>query len=770
MGARASFVREGSVRRRIRVTGVVQGVGFRPFVYSLAHGSGLTGVVRNRGDGVEIEVQGPAALVDRFGDRLIGQPPPLARIDTVDVDALTLCSDDEVFLIAASEAGVVRTGPAPDAAVCASCLDELFDPDDRRYRYGFVNCTDCGPRATIIRSLPYDRAATSMADFALCPECRNEYEDPGDRRFHAQPVACPACGPRLQLLDPSGRRTGGADAIAGAWTILRDGGILAVKGLGGFHLMGDAMQPTVVARLRALKRRPTRPFAVMAANVPSLRTWVDASGGEALLASVARPIVLLPRRDEAAEVLERIAPGLATLGVLLPYTPVHYLLFHEAAGRPTGTLWLEQMQPFLWICTSANRAGAPLMTDSDEVCDGLGVEVDGILTHDRAIVVRADDSIVRPRAQAPIILRRARGYADAAFESGDGPPVLALGAALKNTVCIVHGRRGYVSPHIGDLGHPDTRRAMRGAIGRLVSLTGTRPAVVAHDLHPDGYGQILARRLADEWGAETVGVQHHHAHIAAVAAEHGFEGRLLGWALDGFGWAPGDAAWGGELLLLEGSRATRVGHLRPLALAGLDQAAREPWRMAAAVLVEIGRPEEVARRFGVDRARAIEAVLARSGHTTSAGRLFDAVAALLGGPSCVSYEGEAAMWLESVARRHGPCAAWYQGYRIGPSELDFGPLLARLVDEPDAGRGAALFHATLAHGLAAMAVQCAKEYALATVALGGGCFANELLSAVVRMRLAAAGLTVLEARALPPNDGGISVGQAWVALRGQRGK
>ena len=758
------------MRRRIRVRGLVQGVGFRPFVYGLAHGLGLSGTVRNRGDGVEIEVQGPGALVDHFGDRLTGEPPPLARIDAVDMEAMALRSDDGVFHIAASEAGAVRTGPPPDAAVCMPCLRELFDTDDRRYRYPFVNCTDCGPRATIIRTLPYDRLATSMAEFALCPQCRSEYEDPTDRRFHAQPVACPTCGPRLRLVDGSGQPIGDLDAMATAWTILRDGGILAVKGLGGFHLMGDATQPSVVARLRALKRRPTRPFAVMAANLPSARMWVDTSDGETLLVSAARPIVLLPRRDEAAGVVERIAPGLTTLGVLLPYTPVHYLLFHEAAGRPPGVAWLDRAQPALWICTSANRTGAPLMIDSGEVCEGLGAEVDGILTHDRTIVARADDSVVRPCARKPIIVRRARGYADAAFMADTGPPVLALGADLKNTICIIHERRGYLSPHIGDLGHPDARRALSGAIDRLAGLIGTRPAVVVHDLHPDGYGGLLARRLADEWGADIAGVQHHHAHIAAVAAEHKFAGRLLGWALDGFGWGPGNAAWGGELLLLEGSRVARVGHLRPLALAGLDQAAREPWRMAAAVLVEMGRAEEVARRFGADRAWAIETALARSGLTTSAGRLFDAVAALLGGPICISYEGEAAMWLEGVARRHGPCSAWREGYRIAPEELDMRPLLARLVDEPDAGRGAALFHATLAHGLAAMAVQYARDHGVMAVALGGGCFGNEMLSTMVRTHLADAGIMVLEARSLPSNDGGISAGQAWVALRAQRGE
>ena len=758
------------MRRRIRVRGLVQGVGFRPFVYGLAHGLGLSGTVRNRGDGVEIEVQGPGALVDHFGDRLTGEPPPLARIDAVDMEAMALHSDDGVFHIAASEAGAVRTGPPPDAAVCMPCLRELFDTDDRRYRYPFVNCTDCGPRATIIRALPYDRLATSMAEFALCPQCRSEYEDPTDRRFHAQPVACPTCGPRLRLVDGSGQPIGDLDAMATAWTILRDGGILAVKGLGGFHLMGDATQPSVVARLRALKRRPTRPFAVMAANLPSARMWVDTSDGETLLVSAARPIVLLPRRDEAVGVVERIAPGLTTLGVLLPYTPVHYLLFHEAAGRPPGVAWLDRAQPALWICTSANRTGAPLMIDSGEVCEGLGAEVDGILTHDRTIVARADDSVVRPCAQKPIIVRRARGYADAAFMADAGPPVLALGADLKNTICIIHERRGYLSPHIGDLGHPDARRALSGAIDRLAGLIGTRPAVVVHDLHPDGYGGVLARRLADEWGADIAGVQHHHAHIAAVAAEHKFAGRLLGWALDGFGWGPGNAAWGGELLLLEGSRVARVGHLRPLALAGLDQAAREPWRMAAAVLVEMGRAEEVARRYGADRAWAIETALARSSLTTSAGRLFDAVAALLGGPVCISYEGEAAMWLEGVARRHGPCSAWREGYRIAPEELDMRPLLARLVDEPDAGRGAALFHATLAHGLAAMAVQYARDHGVMAVALGGGCFGNEMLSTMVRTHLADAGIMVLEARSLPSNDGGISAGQAWVALRAQRGE
>jgi hydrogenase maturation protein HypF len=767
-------------QRLLRVRGSVQGVGFRPFVYRLATALGLDGWVRNDGEGVLIALAGEAGGLADFRDRLTGETPVLARIDSVETLSDAGLSIRSGFCIEASGAGPVTTGITPDAATCGECLDELFDAADRRWRYPFLNCTHCGPRFTITGRLPYDRPNTSMARFAMCPACLCEYEDPRDRRFHAQPNACPACGPRLALADAKGSVLATDDVIAEAAARIARGEILALKGLGGFHLVCDARNADAVARLRARKQRDEKPFAVMVANGLSARRFaaVDATA-RALLESVERPIVLLPKREDCDAALPGVAPGLAEIGLMLPYTPIQFLLFHEAAGRPHGVEWLREAQPLALIATSANPGGEPLVIGNDEAIERLGAIADAFVLHDRDILVRCDDSVVRPRpasaraaaqSRSPTFIRRARGWTPAPIElAGGGPPVLATGAYLKNTACLTRGAHAFLSPHIGDLDNAPSRHALEEAMAHLQRVLEIRPAAVAHDLHPDFFSTQLALRLATELGVPAVAVQHHHAHIAAVAAEHRVETPLLGVALDGVGLGDDDNAWGGELLRLDGAHFTRLGQLRELTLPGGDRAAREPWRMAAAVLHELARDDEIQTRFGAQpAAAAVAEMLARDVNcprTSSAGRWFDAAAGLLGVSQVMNYEGQAAMQLEALAARHGGVQLEGGLWRLDGGVLDLLPLLERLADERDAVAGAALFHSTLAAALSEWVALAARRQQLTMVALGGGCLLNRILAMQLTALLRARGLTVLTAIQAPPNDGGISLGQAWVARR-----
>ncbi len=760
------------VCRRIRVRGQVQGVGFRPHVWRLAHELDLVGWVRNDGEGVEIEAQGALAAVDALLDRLERQAPPLARIASVEAHAAPR-GTTQGFVIAASGGGRATTAVTPDTAVCDACLAELFEPADRRWRYAFINCTHCGPRYTITRALPYDRPNTAMAGFALCPQCRAEYESPADRRFHAQPNACPVCGPRLMLFDAAGATLdAGIDPIAAAIARLAHGGIVAIKSLGGWHLACDARNAGAVARLRARKQREEKPFALMLANVASARAWAEVGEAErALLESPERPIVLLRKRAGCDLALPGVAPGLAWLGVMLPTAPLHWLLFHEAAGQPCGTAWTAQVQPSAWVMTSANPCGEPIVRDDDEALARLGGIADAWLGHDRAIVNRCDDSVVRLAGSAPQFVRRARGFTPRAIELPHaGRPVLATGAGLKTTVCLTRGGEACLSPHIGDLDNAATCRAFDDAVERLSELLQIEPEAVACDLHPDLYSTRFAAAFAHRNGLPLVAVQHHHAHIAAVAAEHGIAGPVLGIALDGVGLGDDGAPWGGELLRVDGAAMRRLGHLAPLRLPGGDRAAREPWRMAAAALHRIGRGDEIARRFAAQPAAAgLSAILDRGLNapwTSSAGRWFDAAAGLLGVKPVAAYEGQAAMLLEGLAERHGPCDPWPDGWRLGDDGgLDLTPSIAALADATEPARAAACFHSTLAAGLAEWALRAAHDHGLADVALGGGCWLNRVLATAVSARLEAAGVRVWQARQVPPNDGAISLGQAWVAMQ-----
>jgi hydrogenase maturation protein HypF len=768
-------------RRAIRVRGAVQGVGFRPFVYRLAQELGLAGWVFNDAQGVSIEVQGATDALAQFEQRLRTDAPPLARVERLEAASRPAQAQEAGFHILASRAGRVSTSIPPDTATCDDCLAELVDTADRRHRYAFINCTQCGPRYTLTRALPYDRAQTSMAVFAQCPECLREYTDPMHRRFHAEPNACPHCGPALTLVDVRGTPIAG-DPIAATLALLREGSIVAIKGLGGFHLACDARRADAVALLRERKQREEKPFAVMAANAASASRWVHAGAREqALLASGERPIVLLPMQDGSSQALKGVAPGLNVLGVMLPCTPIQFLLFHEAAGRPAGTAWLREPQDLLLVMTSANPGGEPLVIGNDEALERLQGIADALLMHDRDIVARCDDSVLRMAATGPAgtpqFVRRARGYTPRPIRLPHaGPSVLATGAWLKNTVCITRGDEAFLSPHVGDLDNAATCGALVAMVDHLCAVLDVEPQAVAHDLHPDFFSTRFALEFAAGRSLTAYAVQHHHAHIAAIAAEHGVTGPLLGLALDGIGLGDDGAAWGGELLLVDGGAFDRLGHLAPIRMPGGDAAAREPWRMAAAADVVQRRGASIERRFGArPAAAAVAQMLARDLRcppTTSMGRWFDAAAALLRVRETSAYEGQAPMLLEAMAATAQPFVperGLAELVRLVPEGgLDPSPLIARLADEDDAPRGAALFHHAMADGLARWVVQATECSGLRRVALGGGCFLNALLTTLLAGRLAAQGIQVLEARQAPPNDGGIALGQAWVAACAMR--
>lgn len=758
--------------RRIRVTGLVQGVGFRPHVWRLAHELGLSGWVRNDGAGVDIHAEGGAARIEALLLRLGREAPPLARVDAVSAQPAGV-EGHTGFAIAESGGGLLSTAIGHDTATCAACLAELFEAGGRRWRHPFITCTHCGPRYTVTRALPYDRPQTSLAPFPLCADCEREYRDPADRRFHAETTCCPACGPRLRLLDARGAPLPG-DPVAGALALLGEGRILAVKGLGGYHLAVDARNAAAVAALRLRKAREAKPFVLMFANAASIATHARLDEeAMRLLASPERPVVLLPKCPGVDETFPGIAPGLAWLGAMLPATPVQYLLFHEAAGRPPGTAWLDSPQEAAWVMTSANPGGEPLVTGDDEALARLADIADAFLMHDREIVIRSDDSVVRAADGAVQFIRRARGYTPRPIRlARAGPPVLALGGWFKNTVCVTRGAEAFVSQHVGDLDNAATIGFLEQTVDHLLDILQLAPAVIAHDRHPDFASTRLAAHMAARLGVPALAVQHHHAHIAAILAEHGHEGPAIGLALDGVGLGEDGSAWGGELLRVEGAQCRRLGHLAELPLPGGDRAAREPWRMAAAVLHRLGRSGEIASRFA-DRAGAevVARMLAQDVNcppTSSAGRWFDAAAGLLGVQPVMAFEGQAAMLLEGLAAAHGPLPPLAGGWSLAADgSLDLLPLLAAIAecgDGGESGDGAALFHATLAEGLAEWARAAAEREKIDTVALGGGCLLNHLLSGELRRRLAAAGLRVLEARAVPPNDGGLSLGQAWVAL------
>jgi hydrogenase maturation protein HypF len=744
-------------RLRIRVEGIVQGVGFRPFVYRLAVRYGLDGFVGNDPEGVFVEAEGDADRLAGFLTDLGRRAPALAVVERLATEAVPATGECGFRIVATGAAARRDTLVAPDTATCAECLAELSDPADRRYRYPFVNCTNCGPRFTIVTDVPYDRHATTMSAFPMCAACRREYTDSGDRRFHAEPVCCAACGPALRLVDRSGTVVPG-DPVTAAARWLLDGRVVAVKGLGGYHLAALAADEPAVAALRARKHRADKPFAVLAADLAGARALVELPAAAVpVLTGPRRPIVLLPRRADAP-VAASVAPGNRDLGVLLPYTPVHHLLV-GAVGQPL-------------VLTSGNVSDEPIAHDDEDARQRLSAIADGFLVHNRRIHVRTDDSVVRVFAGRELPVRRSRGYAPApvAVPWRFPRPILACGAQLKNTFCLARGRHAFVSPHIGDLANHETLRAYTEGIAHFCRLFDVRPEIVAHDLHPEYLSTKYAAERADR---HLVGVQHHHAHIAACLADNGEPGPVLGVAFDGLGYGSDATMWGGELLVADLADFERVGHLSPVPMPGGAAAVREPWRMAAAYLDAVfgtGVPElAVVRRHG-ERWAPVVAV-ARSGlgapRTSSAGRLFDAVAAILGVRDTVSYEGQAAIELEQRVR---------PGERTGyPVPLDeavplagAGHALVRcVVDDLRRGTGvdriAARFHNGLSQAVVDAVALLRDRTGLGTVALSGGVFQNMVLLERVVTGLRRAGLRVLVHHRVPANDGGISLGQAVVA-------
>jgi hydrogenase maturation protein HypF len=757
----------GKVRASVQTEGIVQGVGFRPFVYDLARRHELTGWVLNDEQGVQIEVEGEADHVNSFISDL-SAPPPLAVVEQTTINYIPPVGST-AFQIRESVAGQERFAlVSPDMALCDDCRRELFDPQDRRFRYPFINCTNCGPRFTIIEDIPYDRAKTTMAPFEMCPDCSREYHNPEDRRFHAQPNACPVCGPQVKLLDATGGAVASGDPsldpIAKTIALLTAGKIVAIKGLGGFHLACDAAQEGAVALLRGRKYREDKPFALMCRDIEVVEgiCILDDASRE-LLTSRERPICILPRRADAG-VARSVAPGQRTLGVMLPYAPLHYLLFSNGLAS--------------LVMTSGNMSDEPIAYKDAEAVTRLGGIADFFLVHDREIHTRCDDSVVKPFRGKAAFFRRARGYVPFPLRlQRGGRSVLSCGAELKNTFCLTKGNFAFLSHHIGDLENFETMRSFEEGIALLKSLFLIEPEAVVHDLHPDYLATRYALAYAEERGVARIGVQHHFAHALSCMAEHGLAGPALAVVMDGTGYGEDGTVWGGEFLKVTAQDYTRLGHLRTIPLPGGDKAAREPWRMAAVYLERVfGSLEKVDISFvhSLDLATwslIREAMLGRINAPlcSSTGRLFDAVSALLGVRERVNYEGQAAIELEQLA---DPGEEGEYPVEIaeeaGVYILNPDPVITAIVEAIKKGEApatiSARFHNSLARGILQMAHQMKERTGLSEIILSGGVFQNHLLLERTWDLLAGADFQVFIQHKVPPNDGGIALGQAFHAM------
>lgn len=737
---------ESVSRRHLEVTGTVQGVGFRPYCYSLARQFQLSGWVCNHSAGVSIEIQGEAC--EQFIASLKQQPPPLAQIDTIHVEPVALVAGDSQFLILPSNTRAEKMPLPADAHLCDECIEDLFDPHSPFYHYPFVSCSHCGPRYSLIEQLPYDRQHTSMKDFPLCATCRQTYDNPSSRRFHAQTTACSDCGPGL---------SSSVQTIANA---IRAGKIVALKGVGGFHLICDGTNTAAINELRQRKGRYAKPFAIMAANAASLRQWVQLNDNELThLQAPSRPIMLLDKRPDCP-LPEQLAPGLDKLGVMLPYSAVHYLLFNALEGAPPdNTQWLQKGLRCCLLVTSANRPGEVVIKDNEEAQEKLAALADLIVVHNRRIVRRLDDTVLQPAQNAPVVIRSGRGFTPRLIHlKQDLPPTLALGAYLKNTVCLAQGRRAYLSQHIGNLDTSSSMAFFEQTIEDMQNSLGIHAQVVAHDLHPDYYSSRYAKALA----LPSIAVQHHHAHIAAVVAEHGLGGPVLGLALDGFGWGEDAQSWGGELLQCQDSTFSRLGHLQQIVLAGGDKAAQQPWRLAVAFLAQQKRFNDIEQRYP-HRDTGLLLQMLQAGFncpsTSSAGRLFDCAAALLGMREENHYEAQAAMELESLVRE---TCVLENSWHITDNVLDFTPLLLAMMEYTPA-TGSEVFHGSVIEGIAQWVLENARQQGLFDIVLAGGCFLNTVLREGLIARLQSHGLRVYIAHQAPLNDGGIALGQAWIA-------
>jgi hydrogenase maturation protein HypF len=760
------------LRKEVAVRGVVQGVGFRPFVYRLAVEEGLAGFIGNDTDGVTIAVEGPSESLDSFLARLRSEAPPLARIDSIEVSNAEAVGESGFRIVASEVHGSVSTGIPADAATCPDCLRELLSPADRRYCYPFLNCTNCGPRFTITRRIPYDRPQTSMARFKMCPACQAEYDDPANRRFHAQPNACWDCGPQLFLADAAGTEIPSTHVVADTITRLASGKILAIKGIGGFHLSVDATNDAAVMRLRERKHRHGKPLAVMVRDLEAARAVCNlAEAEEKLLPTPMRPIVLA-RRLAGCNIAESVAPGIPWLGLFLPYAPLHHLLF--ADGRIKAL-----------VMTSANLSEEPIAIDNDEARARLGQIADTFLMHNREILQRCDDSITAIVDGAPQLIRRARGFVPLSIPLPlEAPPLLAVGGHLKNAFALARGRFVYQSQHLGDLENITGLDFFRESLNHLMRTFEIEPGVVVHDLHPGYLSTQWAKEWADEHGLRLIAVQHHHAHVAGCMAEHGVQSETIGISLDGTGYGNDGRIWGGEVLISRLNSFERFAHLDYVPLPGGEAAIREPWRMAIGHLNATGIDVESPEILNLVGAKATEARVLRrmierginAPLTSSCGRLFDAVAALVLQCKVVDYEAQAAIELEGIAvdESFEASSAAYEMELAGgnwsahdPIKICSEPLWRGLIEDLRAGetkpRIAAKFHAAVASAFVRAAVLARSSTGIKQVALSGGCMHNRRLAGLLRSGLEAEGFQVFQHRRISPGDGGLSYGQAAVA-------
>jgi len=754
-------------RRTISIHGVVQGVGFRPFVYGLASKVGLAGSVMNDAGSVMIEVEGETDDLDQFMDALQNHPPPLARIDRIEWRRQPALGERR-FKINSSESTQPRTiFICPDVATCDDCLRELFDPTDRRWRYPFTNCTNCGPRLTIIQGAPYDRQRTTMSGFEMCPACRAEYENPLDRRFHAQPIACPVCGPRLTLRDKTGAPIYSDDAIAEIARALRQGLITAIKGLGGYHLACDAGNPTAVDELRGRKHRDQKPFAIMARDTDVVSRICHFDDQErALLQSPQRPIVLL-RRRAGAGIADGVAPQNPRLGVMLPYTPLHHLLLAEMDGRPL-------------VMTSANRSDEPITYEDEDALQRLAGIADLFLTHDRPIHVRCDDSVTRAMGKDESPIRRSRGYAPqpVTLPMQCPRPLLAVGGQLKATFALGRDRQAFLSQHMGDLDDLRTIQAFERDIALYRQLFSVEPRAIVHDLHPDYASTHYALRQQKQTGIRCLAVQHHHAHMASCMAEHRLDDPVIGVIFDGTGYGTDGAIWGGEFLVGDYRGFRRAAHLRYVRMPGGDKAIREPWRMALAHLLDAEvDPAPLDNRIDRTALRLARTMLHRdlnSPRTSSVGRLFDAVASIAAVRDTVSHEAQAAMqmeWLatDTAADENYPFEIQPAASANEPAIVDTRPLIRAAAADARRGLPAALIarrlHSTLVQIILDTCRHIREQVKLNKVVFSGGVFMNALLTLEAEQRLAGGGFAVFRHRLVPTNDGGLSLGQLAIAAR-----
>ena len=766
---------ENIERRRIHVDGVVQGVGFRPFIYSLAVRYQLAGWVMNSSSGVDIEVQGAAANLESFEQAILAEAPRLARIDRLRSTPISLRDGATGFVIRHSEDDEGTSLVSPDVATCPDCLAETFDPSNRRYRYPFTNCTNCGPRYTIIQGLPYDRPMTTMSGFKMCPACQAEYDDPLNRRFHAQPNACPVCGPQVRLVADDSTLVrlasiGLRDDMERVAALLKEGAIVAIKGVGGFHLVCDATNREAVARLRERKARPDKPFAVMVGSLEEVAAHCEISADEAaLLSNVSAPIVLLYRHP-GSDIAPNVSPNNPMLGMMLPYTPLHHILLHDV-GRPL-------------VMTSGNLSEMPVIADNEEAQEKLSPIVDAFLLHNRPIHMRCDDAVwwvdrfagEQDAAQQP--LRRARGDAPypVRLPWRSEQPILAVGAEMKNTLCLLKDQDAFLSQHIGEINTLEALGYFRQVLSHLSRLFKVGPQVIAHDMHPDYLTSRLAHDLAIERDLPRIAVQHHHAHVAACLAEHGRTGPVLGIAFDGTGYGTDGAIWGGEVLVAGLDSFERVAHLEYLPLPGGEAAIKRPYRIAWGYLLStLGNIPDLPTLldFPSQERRIVEQQVVKRINTpltSSCGRLFDAVSAILGICSVATYEAQAAIALELAARDANLASVSGYPFEITDSGVVLlNGIMAGVVSDLMAGRSvseiAAAFHETVAQIVLAAACWARERTGLSTVVLSGGAFQNRLLLRLTRERLRSSGFEVLTHQQVPANDGGLSLGQAVIAAR-----